>query len=274
MKLIDILYEETPKPTKTKTADTSAFEKSFMDAMNKKLNSMDIKLQPNQYKEMQHNIKMKVAELEKTHADLAKVKPTPEMISSLLTILSHDFSEYEDDDVEDVGATRTPSDNELEPKPVTPTTLPAIINKQLRANYDDLSPTWHAVKNLPGYLMKPIRTLGKLVFHPLTKTKLDNINVIANVGGGPNDEAELNSVAGFLIKKGESLPNAKILFKEILPEYEADIKMINYDNITFLIVSDQFGKYIYSWPQSDTKPISSSHERLSYTKKQLPHTRS
>lgn len=136
----------------------------------------------------------------------------------------------------------------------TPNTLPAIINKNLRAA-GKTEVTFHQVKNLPGYISNAIRTLGKSLFSQFTTTPITDIQVVANFGGsGPNSKMEINALANYIIKNGAQVTDANIDFENIMPGYTADIKIFDTNDVTFMLVKDFAGEYIYSWP-SNTKKI-------------------
>jgi hypothetical protein len=134
-----------------------------------------------------------------------------------------------------------------------PNLLPKVISTSLlAAGYQ--YPEFHAIKNLPGYLRSGIRAIGRKVFEPFTKTKIEDIYVIANLNNsGPNTELELNSVAKFLHDHGTRNPKYEITFFEKIPGYEAEAMLYTYLNYTFLLVKDHAGHYIYVWPSTDNR---------------------
>ncbi len=148
----------------------------------------------------------------------------------------------------------------VRPQPTKPETMPAvieklpdIINKEV-AKQSNVEPDWHQVKNLPGYLQGAIRALGRQVFGSFTKTKIEDIQVIADLGGsGPNTKRELNSVAGWLKKNGQRDTDGEMNFQRSIPEYDADFEIYNAKNFTFMVVQDEYGDYVYSWPSTDNK---------------------
>ena len=140
-------------------------------------------------------------------------------------------------------------------QPTTPQDLPAVMNKQLAA-HGTVDPEWHMVKNLPGYLSSGIRAIGRAVFAPLTRTSIEDIQVLANIGGsGPNETREINAVAAYLQKNGKMDRDAALEFQGKIPGYSADIKVYKALGYTFVLVKDFAGHYIYSWPTSDSRSI-------------------
>lgn len=154
-------------------------------------------------------------------------------------------------------------DQILEPKPTTPENLPAVINKQI-AQTENIEPEWHMVKHLPGYLKQGIRAVGRQVFGTFTSTPLENIQVIANLGGsGPNPEHELDAVINWLHSNGKVDSAAQLHFERSIPNYGADVLVFKAKGYTFLAVKDFAGQYIYSWPSTDesTKKFNEPTER-------------
>jgi hypothetical protein len=130
--------------------------------------------------------------------------------------------------------------------------LPRVINTALKAAGKE-DPKWHMVRNLPGYMSQGIRAIGRQVFSPFTTTRIEDIQVVAHIGGGPNSKKEIDSVASFLVKFGTKVTDATMEFQERIPGYKADMKVYTFANYTFLIVKDHAGEYIYSWPSTDNK---------------------
>lgn len=154
---------------------------------------------------------------------------------------------------------RNMGDDDAEPE--TPTTdlvlrsatdVPAhVASAMVAAGMQD--PDFHLVSNLPGNMKMAIKRLGQSLFGSLTKTKTDNIAMVGDLGGmGPNSPAEVNAVAGYLKKHGEDLGPGDIDFSNIMPGYKAKIHNWEADGVHFMMVKDQMGNYIYSWPAEDT----------------------
>jgi hypothetical protein len=161
-----------------------------------------------------------------------------------------------------------------EPK-VTTTNLPAVINTALARTSKDVTnidPEWHMVKHLPGYMSKQIRTLGRKVFEPFTSTPIEQIQVLANLGGGPNTDAEINVVSKHITSHGTKDTTAELEFHKVLPGYSAKIAIYNCDGATFFLVKDFAGGYIYSWPQSDSKHLNGSMPKgIEHTPRSVDH---
>jgi hypothetical protein len=135
-----------------------------------------------------------------------------------------------------------------EPVETTPENLPAIINKDVMAK-GKVEPEWHMVKNLPGYLSKPIRAMGRQLFRAFTSTPIEKVNVVANLmGGGPNSKREINAIAGTVHSLGRRMTEAEIEFESVMPGYSASTKIYEYKGYVFMLVKDFAGEYVYSWP--------------------------
>ena len=130
--------------------------------------------------------------------------------------------------------------------------LPAVAGQALTAGGVQ-NPEFHQVANLPGNMSRAIRTLGRHLFASMTRTPTDRIWMIANLDGqGPNTPQEVNAVAGWLRDNGEDLGDGDIDFAQSMPGYTADIHQYSASGIRWLLVHDQFGHYIYSWPENES----------------------
>lgn len=130
--------------------------------------------------------------------------------------------------------------------------LPAVAGQALQATGTQ-NPDWHKVSNLPGNMSRAIRSLGKQLFRSFTSTDTNDVHMIGNLGGqGPNSTAEVNAVAGWLRNHGEEVSTGDIDFDTSIPGYRADIKQYRASGIRWLLVRDEFGNYIYTWPESDS----------------------
>lgn len=131
--------------------------------------------------------------------------------------------------------------------------LPAVASARLQAAGFQ-NPDWHRVANLPGNMQQAIRTLGRRLFAAMTSTPTDEILMVANLGGrGPNTHQEVNAVVNFIQQHGQDLGAGDIDFDRIIPGYQADIHQYSAAGIRWLLVQDQFGRYVYSWPESDSR---------------------
>lgn len=136
---------------------------------------------------------------------------------------------------------------------ITNDEVPAVMNDAL-AIAGDIAPEWHMVANLPGNMKQAIRRLGKAIFDQYTSTPTDKIQMIGNLGGqGPNDPKEINAVAQWVNKHGEPVTDGEIDFSNIMPGYKANMKVYNVEGVQVMLVQDEYGQYIYAWPQDQSK---------------------
>jgi hypothetical protein len=113
---------------------------------------------------------------------------------------------------------------------------------------------WMGVDQLPGYMQTGIRRMGRVVFSPLTKTRLEDMSIIANLGGhGPNKQMELDAVAKYAQSNATQTRDLAMSFGDMIPGYEPDAKVYVTPHDTYLVVQDEMGRYIYSWESKDTK---------------------
>ena len=130
--------------------------------------------------------------------------------------------------------------------------LPAVADKALQAA-GTVTPTFHQVANLPGNMSRAIRTMGKQLFRMFTRTPTENVYMIGNVAGmGPNSSREMNAVGGYLRDKGENLGLGDLEFDQVIPGYNAQVNQFRANGIRWLVVRDEFGEYIYAWPEQDS----------------------
>ena len=154
------------------------------------------------------------------------------------------------DDDDDEGEVPTPTRTGTELTSIE--NMPTVVGQQLdQAGVEN--PEWHQVKHLPGYLQSAIRAMGRQVFGSFTRTPIEDIQVVANVGGGPNTEREVKAVATWLHSHGKKDTDGEMDFQQSIPDYGADFAIYKKDGFTFMVVKDFAGHYIYSWPTSDEK---------------------
>ncbi len=145
-----------------------------------------------------------------------------------------------------------------EPEPPEYQDLPAVIRNDLATLGGELAaageqyPEWHTINNLPGYMKNAIRAMGRGNFRMFTRTDLEDIITIANLGGkGPNTEAEVKAVAGWLVQNAENLGPVDIDYSEIMPGYEPEVVEFRTAKTRFHVVRDPGGVYIYAYPEKD-----------------------
>lgn len=144
---------------------------------------------------------------------------------------------------------------------VTTQNLPAVAGQALQAA-GAINPDFHKVANLPGNMSRAIRTLGKSLFRSFTSTDTDNIWMIGNLGGqGPNTSRDVNGVAAWIRDNGERVTTGDIDFDTTIPGYSADIQQWRAAGIRWLLVRDEFGDYIYSWPEQESRDAQGDADR-------------
>ena len=217
-----------------------------------------------------------------TRAKTAGITPTDDMRNMLNRMQNIDTSD-EIDDAEaarraghmDVADELTP----VEARRVLPEydTLPAVIRQDLATiNQEivadsDVVPDWHTIANLPGYMQKAIRAMGRGNFKMFTNTPLEEIITIANVNSqGPNSDRELNAVVGWLKNNAQDMGEVHIDYSRVMPGYAPRVREYRAEDTRFHVVMDDFGKYIYAYPEKDavslepTKSIGHGSNEIEY----------
>jgi hypothetical protein len=156
---------------------------------------------------------------------------------------------------------RTVGDAEPERPPVTDVVVrtasdvPAVVSSAMQASGMQ-SPEWHLISNLPGMNDRAIRAVGRGVFNLMTTTPVEEIKTIANLGGqGPNTDAEMRAVTGWLRDNAEDLGPSQIDHSRVMPGYNPESHDYRANGVKFHVVKDQSGVYIYAWPDSTSKSI-------------------
>ena len=250
MKKFSDYLEEAEKKTKTKDqeadADWSGLDDLFKPKADQPLSTVDSPERDDGEEEPeQSRDSRKKASQRDTLRATAGITPTDRMrdiMSRVRDIEADDDTEYPaPDEPENLPSTRVNTEN-----------LPAIAGERLQAaGVQD--PDFHKVANLPGNMSRAIRTLGKALFREFTRTPTEDVWMIGNLNGqGPNTNAEVRAVAGFLRDHGESVSTGDIDFDSSIPGYQADIRQYSAGGIRWLVVMDEFGKYIYTWPEGDS----------------------
>jgi hypothetical protein len=246
-----VIEEDKKKRTQQKekpSADWSSFD-DFFNQRPDQLPSAPQQNQPEEPRADQHHEpedpRQRRASQSDTHRATRNITPNDQMrdmLGRMRNIEADDDHEY-------------PAPDEAENLPdvhVNQQNLPAIAGQQLQAaGIED--PTFHKVANLPGNMSRAIRTLGKSLFRSLTRTPTENIWMLGNLNNqGPNTRSEVNAVANWISENGHDVGNGNIDFDASIPGYDADIHQFSAGGIRWLMVRDQFGDYIYSWPESDS----------------------
>ena len=225
--------------TTTKPKDPKLSQPDILNPDNKPMATIE----PEQPKSKQSDKKMdlKVGSQADTLAATAGITPTDRMRDLM--------SRMRNIDVDDDEGYPEPEPPGTEVAQVTTQNLPAVANKALTRG-DVVTPTFHKVSNLPGNMSRAIRQMGKQLFRMFTTIPTSDIYMIGNVMGmGPNSAREVNAVAGYLRDNGTDFGIGDINFDDIMPGYNPDIYQYTANGIRWLLVRDEFGQYIYTWPE-------------------------
>lgn len=122
------------------------------------------------------------------------------------------------------------------------------------------NPRWLRLNQLPGFMWSAIRAMGESVFSPLTRTRLDRIEVIADLGGkGPHTRQEIDNTAHRLRSSSDPSRIVEYTSEQIAlffgALYQAKAAQFEEPDFIYLLVQDAMGSYIYRWPSADTKQI-------------------
>lgn len=164
-----------------------------------------------------------------------------------------------------------PEDANLPAIRVDTDNLPAVAGRNLAAAGVE-NPEFHQVANLPGNMQRAIRTLGRQLFRSFTRTDTNDIWMIGNLNGqGPNTRQEVNAVANWARENGEDIGTGDIDFDTTIPGYQAQIHQYSAGGIRWLLVRDEFGDYIYSWPEQDSVDAEANPRALGQDRPRLPN---
>jgi hypothetical protein len=147
--------------------------------------------------------------------------------------------------------------NDLTPdEPDNTDNLPAIFHNKLAIASGEFYPQWHLVRNLPAYVREPIRAVGRIALASFTRTDMEEIRL---TGSNIASETEIGEMMSWIRNNGsyveqpdkERMDFAGLLNGNQGQNYEALVKLYEVDGVDFLLVRDDHGKYIYSWPTRD-----------------------
>ncbi len=182
----------------------------------------------------------------------------------------------EADDIDDATAARNAgrvaTDAGVDPEPRPPGTDLAVITRAI-ATANGVQPNFRSVSDLPGYMKNAIRRIGRTVFSVYTTTPIEDIDVLANVGGqGPNTQRELNAVAGWARNNAtldqQASEAATADFGDVIPGYAPQIQVYTAGDTTFMVTRDDHGDYIYSWPTNTN--VGFGGDRLEQPRREAP----
>ena len=239
--------EERKKKTQTKQdTDWSAFDNIFGEPSDDNLPSAPASDAPRDEPRGRPDApSQRRASQQDTLRATGNITPTDDMRNML------DRLQNIENDPDDPGYPEPEQDNALAQR-VDTQNLPAVAGQNLAAAGIQ-NPEFHQVANLPGNMSRAIRTLGRQLFRAFTRTETNDVWMLGNLGGqGPNTRQEVNAVAAWVRDNGEDIGTGNIDFDRTIPGYQADIQQYSAGGIRWLIVRDEFGEYVYSWPEQDS----------------------
>jgi hypothetical protein len=187
----------------------------------------------------------------KTRSKVSNIGANDE-IRRMLNVINRD----QDDEIDDAEAARRagldirPGDDEVVVR--SERDVPQVLNRDIRAEGGRLMPEWSTINNLPGYMQRAIRGMGRQIFRMFTRTPLEDILTIANVNGqGPNSAAEMSAVAAWLRAHGEDRGEVEMDYGAAIPGYRPEVREYSARGIRFHVIRDFAGVYIYAFPESD-----------------------
>ena len=132
------------------------------------------------------------------------------------------------------------------------------VNKSSTPAITENNPKWIRLNQLPGLMWSAIRAMGESVFGPLTRTPLEQIEVIANLSGqGPHTQQAIDITANQLRRQAEPSSILEYTSEQMRQYfgalYQAQAVQFEEKTHTYLLVRDPVGSYIYRWPIADTK---------------------
>lgn len=211
--------------------------------------------------------KLKTSSAANTRQRVSAIRPSDHMRDMMSRI---DMTQ--DDEIDDAEAARRAgvgaAGTELDQRPVTAQNLPSVLSQAVLAAGQQ-QPEWHTINNLPGYMRRAIRGMGRQIFSMMTRTPHENIMTIANVDGqGPNTSDEIRAVAGWLRANGQDLGPVEVNHGRAIPGYESQAHDFSAMGIRFHVVQDPMGQYIYAWPEQDSR-TNNNQARLGASQQRL-----
>lgn len=248
----DYLAEADKKKTKTQEKPKVDLDWEFSDPVDQPIARREP--EPEQPRDEPQGDSRRKAGQSDTLRATQNIEPNQRMrdlLGRMRDIEADDDEGYPDQEPENLPDVRVDTEN-----------LPAVAGQALQAA-GTVDPKFHKVSNLPGNMSRAIRTLGKALFRSLTRTATDDVWMIGNLNGqGPNSRQEVNAVAAWVRDNGQRVTDGDIDFDTTIPGYRADIQQWSAQGIRWLLVQDEFGNYIYSWPESDSLLANNEPERI------------
>lgn len=238
MLMREITEADAPKKTKTRGGSLADLLAAKPDTPPAKRGTVD----PKDSEKARADVPdMPRATADKTSRDTMSMTPTDAMRDMMSRMRAPDDDlDLDDDDVL--------------PEPSDPANLPAVITRQIaKTDPDAIRPDWHVVANLPANIQRPIMQLGRSLFGSFTRTPTRDITMIGNIAGqGPNRARDVAGVMDWIRRNAKRVDTARIDFDQTIPGYDANVTQHTTGGIRFLVVRDQFGEYVYAWPEADS----------------------
>lgn len=253
--------KKTTTKTKDQTTDWDALDALFAPRADQPLSTIDAPQQdPERAASDNTDMRSRSSQVN-TQRTAGQVAPTQRMrdLMGRMRDIEGDDEPVPDEPPENLPSTRVNTAN-----------LPTVASQALQVAGVS-NPDFHKVANLPGNMGRAIRIMGKQLFRSMTRTPTDDIWMIGNLHGqGPNSSTEVNAVAKYVREAGEEITSGNIDFDTSIPGYQADIRQYSAGGIRWLLVVDEFGKYIYSWPESDSVHARPSPQGIGHKQARLP----
>jgi len=128
---------------------------------------------------------------------------------------------------------------------------------------DEENPNWLQFDTLPDFMKPALSMFGKTVLKVLTKTKLKDINILANLQHtGPSSTQDINATTHHADTTHDKVRDLRHTIEGLIPGYDVHAKLYSNPQDSYLVLRDDMGEYIYHWRTHDTK-----HNEFTKTKK-------
>lgn len=207
------------------------------------------------------------------HRKLHNVMMNPRNRNKFMNLKPIDFSTIPNEFYDEEGQKVNPA--QLDPETPPPSTLPAVISKELRST-GVLDIKWVSTKDLPRGQDRDIRALAKAVFSAFDIDDKADVVCINSFKDNDflNEPREVNAVLGYLEKYASS-PHLGVMkqdFGSTIKGYEPEIKLYHTPTMAYLAVNEPEGhgleaNYIYAFKRKvDFKLENVKKQKISHTK--------
>ena len=108
--------------------------------------------------------------------------------------------------------------------------------------------SWMQLRKLPSYMLTQLRGLGRQIFPQYTDTPLEDISLIGTL---MHSQQTVENTIKWVTENGVQTDSSDIDFGENIQGYTAQTSLWEVDCLSFLIVRDNHGMYIYGWPEPE-----------------------